>query len=322
VGGFGYASKCSLNREIVKIALITPALQRARNGNSHTSSRWAAMLRALGHRVSVATVWNGEPVDAMLALHARRSHDSIKRFAVTHPDRPLIVALTGTDLYRDIRVDADAKQSMQLATRMIVLQEMGLKELTPSLVKKTRVIYQSAEPLASRAPLKTCFEVTVIGHLREEKDPLRAALALKHLSPNSNIRVTQLGRSLDNDITRAAQAIMAEEPRHHWLGEVPHWKARRYLARSRVMVISSCMEGGPVIASKMSGNIGMLGKDYSGYYPVGNERALAKLLHRAETDREFYSELKCQCRARKKLITAAGEKRALASLLSEFRTGK
>jgi putative glycosyltransferase (TIGR04348 family) len=318
----------------VKIALITPAAQRARNGNSHTSSRWAAMLRALGHRVSVATVWNGEPVDAMLALHARRSHDSIKRFADTHPDRPLIVALTGTDLYRDIRVDADAKQSMQLATRMIVLQEMGLKELTPTLAKKTRVIYQSAEPFVSRAPLKTCFEVTVIGHLREEKDPLRTALALKHLPPNSWIRVTQLGRSLDNEIARAAQAIMAEEPRYHWLGEVPHWKARRYLARGKVMVISSRMEGGanvvsealmagvPVIASKMSGNIGMLGKDYVGYYPVGNERALAKLLHRAEMDREFYSELKRQCRARKKLITAAGEKRALASLLNELGTGE
>ena len=318
----------------MKIALITPAAQRARNGNSHTSSRWAAMLRALGHRVSVEMVWNGEPVDAMLALHARRSHESIKRFAMAHPDRPLIVALTGTDLYRDIRIDADAKQSMQLATRMIVLQEMGLKELTPTLAKKTRVIYQSAKPFASRAPLKTCFEVTVIGHLREEKDPLRAALALTHLPLNSNIRVTQLGRSLDNEITRAAQAIMSGEPRYHWLGEVPHWKARQYLARSKIMVISSRMEGGanvvsealmagvPVIASKMSGNIGMLGNDYLGYYPVGNERALAKLLHRAETDREFYSELKRLCYQRKKLITAAGEKRALASLLREVGTSK
>lgn len=313
----------------MKIALITPAAQRARNGNSHTSTRWAAMLRSLGHRVCVATSWDGEPVDVMLALHARRSHDSIKRFAMADPDRPLIVALTGTDLYRDIRVDADAQQSMRLATRMIVLQEMGLKELTPRRAAKTRVVYQSAEPISPRTPLKTCFEVAVIGHLREEKDPLRAALALKHLPPSSKIRITQLGRSLDSEITRAAQAILAQEPRYHWLGEVPHWKARRYLARSRVMVISSRMEGGAnvvsealmagvaVIASKMSGNIGMLGKGYPGYYPVGDERALAKLLHRAETDREFYSALKRHCRARKKLISAAREKRALALLLRE-----
>ncbi len=313
----------------MKISLITPAAQRARNGNRHTSTRWAAMLRALGHRVSVATSWDGESVDVMLALHARRSHDAIRRFAFAHPDRPLIVALTGTDLYRDIRVDADAKQSMRLATRMIVLQEMGLKELTPALAAKTRVVYQSADPIAPRPPLKTCFEVAVIGHLREEKDPLRAALALEHLPPSSRIRVTQLGRSLDSEMTRAAQAIMAVEPRYHWLGEAPHWKARRYLARSRIMVISSRMEGGanvvsealmagvPVVASKMSGNIGMLGEHYPGYYPVGNERALAKLLYRTETDREFYEALKRLCRQRQKLISAAREKRSLALLLRE-----
>jgi putative glycosyltransferase (TIGR04348 family) len=315
----------------MKIALITPAAQWARNGNRHTSSRWAAMLRALDHRVAVNTEWGGEPVDLMLALHARRSYDSIKRFAESHPDRPLIVALTGTDLYRDIRIDEQAKQSMRLATRMIVLQEMGLQELSAKLAEKTRVVYQSAVAIAPRPPLKTCFEVTVIGHLREEKDPLRAALALKHLPSESRIRLTQLGRSLDDGITRAAQAMMAEEPRYHWLGEVPHWKARQYLARGKVMVISSRMEGGanvvsealmagvPVIASKMSGNVGMLGTDYPGYYPVGNERALARLLYRAESDADFYSELQRHCRVRRKLISADNEKRALASLIREVR---
>lgn len=318
----------------MKIALVTPAAQRARNGNSHTSTRWAAMLRALGHRVSLQIAWNGEPVDTMLALHARRSYDSIKRFAEAHSDRPLIVALTGTDLYRDIRVDADANESMRLATRMIVLQEMGLKELAPELAEKTRVVYQSAAPIAPRGPLKTCFEVCIIGHLREEKDPLRAALALKHLPASSRIRLTQLGRSLDSGLTQAAQAIMAQESRYHWRGEVPHWKARQNLARSKIMVISSRMEGGanvvsealmadvPVIASKISGNIGMLGESYPGYYAVGNERALAKILYRAETDCAFYSGLKRLCRERKKLISAVREKRALASLLREMGTGK
>ncbi len=315
----------------MKIALITPAASRMRNGNRHTSARWAAMLRVLGHRVAVQVSWDEQSADVMLALHARRSHDSIKRFAQAYPDRPLIVALTGTDLYRDIRFDADAKQSMALATRMIVLQEMGLKELSTKLASKTRVVYQSAVATAPQSPLKNCFEVCVIGHLREEKDPLRTALALAHVPTDSRIRVTQLGRSLDAELEKESNRIMAEDPRYHWRGEVPHWKASRILARSRIMVISSRMEGGanvvsealmanvPVIASKISGNIGMLGRDYPGYYAVGNERTLAKLLIRAERDDEFYRSLQRHCRERKKNISAAREKQSLKSLLAEVR---
>jgi putative glycosyltransferase (TIGR04348 family) len=312
----------------MKITLITPAASRMRNGNRHTSARWAAMLRALGHRVCVHVSWDEKPADLMLALHARRSYDSIKRFAMAYPDRPLIVALTGTDLYRDIRFDADAKQSMALATRMIVLQEMGLKELSGAYAAKTHVVYQSAAAVAPQPPLKRFFEVTVIGHLRDEKDPLRAAMALAYVPATSRIRVTQLGRSLDPALEQTAKRIMAEDARYHWRGEVPHWKAARILARSRLMVISSRMEGGanvvsealianvPVIASKISGNIGMLGEDYPGYFPAGNERALAKLILRAETEPDFYRSLRSHCRARKKKISAAQEKAALKSAIA------
>ncbi len=287
------------------------------------------MLRELGHRVRVQVTWDGKPADLLLALHARRSYDSIKNFAEIFPERSLIVALTGTDLYRDIRVDANAKESMKLATRMIVLQEMGLQELSPTLAAKTRVVYQSTNAISPQPPLKNCFEVCVIGHLREEKDPLRAARALKHLPDDSRVRVTQLGRSLDSELTKEAEKYMAEDARYHWLGEVPHWRAARILARSRVMVISSRMEGGanvvsealmanvPVIASKISGNVGMLGANYPGYFPVGDERALAGLLLRAQVDEKFYREIKRQCRERRKIISAVGELRALQSLIKE-----
>ena len=329
-----YARECSLKLSLMKIALITPAAALARNGNRHTSARWAAMLRALGHRVCVQVSWDQKPADIMLALHARRSHDSIDRFALAYPNRPLIVALTGTDLYRDIRFDADARQSMALATRMIVLQEMGLKELSVKHVAKTRVVYQSAAAITPRPPLKNSFEVCVIGHLREEKDPLRAAMALAHMPADSRIRVTQLGRSLHPELELEARRVMAEDPRYHWLGEVPHWRAAQILARSKVMVISSRLEGGanvvsealmanvPVIASRMSGNIGMLGENYPGYFPVSNERALAKLLIRAEQDTDFYRSLKRSCRERKKIISAAREKSALKSLLAEVSKAK
>ncbi|MFN7086186.1 MAG: selenoneine biosynthesis selenosugar synthase SenB [Burkholderiales bacterium] len=314
----------------MKILIITPAAARSRHGNRNTAARWATMLRALGHRVVVQVEWSGAAADVMIALHARRSHDSIRRFSCLYPERPLVVALTGTDLYRDIRIDAAARESLRLATRMVVLQDMGLNELSLAWRKKTRVIYQSASRISPRPPLKSCFEVTVSGHLREEKDPFRAAAALAHLPAASRIRLTHLGGALSPDMARQAEQWQASEPRYRWLGELAHWQAVRILARSRLMVISSRMEGGanvvsealaagvPVIASRIAGNIGMLGKDYVGYYPPEDERALAGLLWRAESDLLFYRRLRAQCAARKRLVSPRLEKTALKKLLAEL----
>ncbi len=286
------------------------------------------MLRELGHKVTVQIDWDGSPADLMLALHARRSHASIRNYVMCYHDQPLIVALTGTDLYRDIRTDAEAQASIQLATRMIVLQEMGLMELAPPLRRKTRVVYQSA-PVIRRPPaLKSCFEVSVSGHLREEKDPFRTAAALAHVPQASRMRVTHIGGAMSSDMAAQARAWMKREPRYRWLGEVTHGKALRLVARSRLMVISSRMEGGanvvsealannvPVIASRIPGNIGMLGKDYAGYYPLEDERALAHLLTRAENDHAYYQRLCAQCRTRKRLVTYASERKALQHALT------
>jgi putative glycosyltransferase (TIGR04348 family) len=314
----------------MRIAVITPAGPRSRNGNRNTAARWAAMLRELSHCVVVQTVWDGKAVDAMLALHARRSHDSIRRYAELYPERPLIVALTGTDIYHDIRFDLSAKESMRLATRMIVLQEMGLTELTPAMRRKTRVIFQSTRAIPPLPALKSCFEVIVSGHLRDEKDPFRAAAALAHMPPQSRIRVSHLGGAMSPDMARRARDWEAREPRYRWWGELQFSKALRILARSRLMVISSRMEGGanvvsealvagvPVIASDISGNIGMLGKDYAGYYPLEDEKALAALLWRAESDPQFYRRLRRQCAVRKTRLSPQRERRGLKKLLAEI----
>jgi hypothetical protein len=133
----------------MKIALVTPAGSRSRSGNRHTAMRWAAMLRELGHKVQVSVRWNGRAADAMIALHARRSHDAIVRFRERFPTLPLVVVLTGTDLYRDIRADRDAQASLELADRLVVLQDMGKRELSARLRRKTRVIHQTAQVGAS-----------------------------------------------------------------------------------------------------------------------------------------------------------------------------
>jgi putative glycosyltransferase (TIGR04348 family) len=311
----------------MKIALITPAAATSRYGNRNTAVRWAELLRELGHQVRVQERWNGRSADLMLALHARRSHDSVVRFAERHPDRPLILALTGTDLYRDIREDVNAQESMELATRMIVLQDMGLHELAPRLRRKTEVIYQSCESIGKQPPDRSCFEIIISGHLRTEKDPFRGAAALALLPAKSRIRITQIGGARETALAAEARRWTKRESRYCWLGELSRGNALATLARGRVMLISSLMEGGanvvsealmarvPVIASRIPGNVGMLGKDYRGYYPVGNTRALARLMHRLETDPDLLATLRKQCAVRRRLISRSGERLALQRLL-------
>ncbi len=312
----------------MKIALVTPAAASSRYGNRNTAERWAAMLRELGHQVGVQQKWDNRSADLLLALHARRSHDSIVRFAERYPERALILALTGTDLYRDIHDNANAQESMELATRMAVLQDMGLRELSLRMRRKTQVIYQSCAPIFPQPANRSFFEIVVSGHLRGEKDPFCGAAALQHLPSDSRIRITHIGGARDPALAAEARRWMKQEPRYVWLGEQPRAEALATLARSRAMLISSLMEGGanvisealtarvPVIASRISGNIGMLGSRYRGYYPVGDAHALARLLSRLETSPDFRATLRQQCTERRRLISPAQEKRGLKKLLA------
>jgi len=310
------------------LVIVTPAPPGTRHGNRATALRWARHLRALGHKVGVLVEWDGRDCDAMVALHARRSHGSIRRWRAAHPRRPLVLVLTGTDLYGDIHTDADARESLALADCIVVLQARGLDELDPGPRNKARVIYQSVRPPRRGKPPRRTFLVTVIGHLREVKDPFRAAYALKYLPPASRIRVVQLGSAMSPEADREARSLMQAEPRYRWLGERDHADAMRWLARSHAMVISSSMEGGahvvseaiaagvPVIASDIPGNIGLLADDYPGYYPAGNEHALAALLARAESNSEFLRSLEAAVKAQRGVTDPAAERRAIADLVA------
>jgi putative glycosyltransferase (TIGR04348 family) len=302
----------------MRIALVTPAGPGTRNGNRHTALRWAAFLRAAGHRVSISTEDTSSSADALLALHARRSHPSIKSFPA---ENPLIVALTGTDVYRDIHRSAEARESLELADRLIVLQPKAAEELPARLRRKVRVVVQSASTLLRHRPVERAFRVCVIGHLREEKDPLRTLLALRYI--DLPVEVVHLGAPLDTRLIPRTK-----DPRYRWLGSVPHARALRWLASSHAMVISSRMEGGanvvcealrigvPVLASRISGNLGLLGLNYSGYFPVEDERALARLLTRAATDRRFYAGLKAQVARLRGSVAPQAEKRALLAVIA------
>ncbi|MFL5240620.1 MAG: selenoneine biosynthesis selenosugar synthase SenB [Gemmataceae bacterium] len=311
--------------------MACPAPTGSRHGNRVTAERWARILRSLGHQLTISNKYSDSPCDLMVALHARKSYSAIARYRKRYPNGPLIVALTGTDLYGDIRTSKRAQKSLELADCLIVLQPCGKTELVAHLRKKVQVIYQSVEPV-HRTPSTSdsWFDVCVLGHLREVKDPFRAALALPLLPNSSRVRVLQVGKAMNAKMARRVKALAKEQPRYRWYGEVSRIQARRILGGSRLLVLSSIMEGGanvlseaivagvPVLASKIPGNIGLLGSRYPGYFPVGDTLALMKLLHRAETDASFYQKLKTSCNKRRNLFDPNREQRAWSQLLKNI----
>ncbi|TAM58904.1 TIGR04348 family glycosyltransferase [bacterium] len=313
------------------IVIISPARLGALNGNAVTARRWARILRSLGHRVRLQTRYDGGPCDVLVALHARRSAFSAARFRRLYPQRPLIVALTGTDLYHDIGRSAAARRSLELATRLLLLQPEGIRELPARVRRKARAIIQSA-PAAAHKPTRRAhddFRVLVLGNLRAVKDPFRAAMAARLLPEDSRITVLHAGRALEPRYETRAQREMQRNPRYRWLGEVSHARARRLLLGSRLLIVSSRSEGGanvvsealaagvPIIGSDIGGTRGVLGADYPGLYPVGDTQRLAALLERAESDRSFYAALCRWCRRLAPLVRPTAERKAWQQLLSE-----
>lgn len=331
----------------MRIGIITPAPPGSTYGNRITALRWTSILRKLGHRVSISQAYDGEPHDLLLALHARRSYSSIKRFHREHPKNPIIVALTGTDLYRDIRSNHLPRKSLEIAARIVALQPKAFAKLRPELRDKTRIIYQSVQlvsgnsnakktkkredkPALTQSLAKRSFDVCVIGHLRAVKDPFRAALAARLLPRSSTIRILQIGKGMTPSMTKRACAETRINQRYHWLGEKARSRTLRALAQSQLCVISSRIEGGsnlmsetivasvPILASRIDGNIGILGDDYPGLFPAGDSQQLAHLLIRAETDPRFLAELKTRVKKLAPLFDPAREEDAWADLISEL----
>lgn len=324
----------------MRIQIICPAPPGTLYGNRVTALRWARILKGLGHRVRLAQHYAGGPCDLLIALHARRSAAAAFRFRDRYPQRPLIVALTGTDLYRDVRRHRRARQVLELATRLAVFQPLALKELPARLRGKARIIYQSVERTKrparggghGPAPSRTdFFDVAVVGHLRRVKDPFRAARASRRLPASSRIRILQAGAAMEAGMARRARAEARGNPRYRWLGGLSRAGARRLMASSRLLVLSSFLEGGanvisealvdrvPVLASRIAGSMGLLGAGYPGYFPVGDTKALARLLRRAETDRRFYARLQSWCSRRAPLFRAARERARWKKLLQELK---
>ncbi len=319
----------------MNIIIITPAKIKSLSGNRATAARWAFFLKQQDHQVAIDVSFNKnnkQQYDLMIALHAWRSEDSIVKWKEMYPDLPLIVAMTGTDLYQFIHSHPEPTlRSITLADQLIVLHDLAYKALPETARDKVNIVYQSAQalPFPIKRSART-FDICVIGHLRDEKDSLRAAYAVRDLPETSRIRVRHYGKAHNKEWAEKAKNEMKINPRYHWFGEVKHWQIRQAYARCHLMVLSSNMEGGanviseasvaglPVIASKIEGSVGLLGENYSGYFPVQETQALTDLLLQAENDINFVNTLKQQINARAELFHPSVEAKQLQTLLAQL----
>lgn len=322
------------------MVIVSPALADANNGNWRTARRWQELL-AGRHAVRITREWPDAQAaedEVMLALHARRSAAAIAAWAQAHPGRGLVVVLTGTDLYQDIASDAAAQRSLALAQRLVVLQECGPAALPPQHRDKTRVIFQSAparEPLAGKPADR--LEVVMVGHLRAAKAPEVLWAAARRLAGREDIRIRHIGDGA-GEPALAEQARATEEacPGYRWLGALPHEETLERIRAAHVLVHTSAIEGGahvileavrcgtPVLASRVPGNVGMLGSGYEGYFPAGDGDALAALLLACRAGQaekpaaSLLARLAAQCAQRAPLFDAGAERAALLSLLQEL----
>jgi putative glycosyltransferase (TIGR04348 family) len=331
-----------------KIVIVSPALADANNGNWQTAQRWCRLLRP-HHAVRIVRQWPDGPDaqhdDAMLALHARRSADSItawgRAHASAHPAEPkpkptpgLAVVLTGTDLYQDIQTDAHAQQSLQWAQRLVVLQERGPAALPPAMRSRAVVVLQSTGAWQTLAKPRAPLRVVMVGHLRDEKSPQTLFAAARLIAPDEGIVIDHIGAPLDAALGEQARATAQACSHYRWLGELPHAQVRRRIQRAHVLVHASRIEGGAhvvmeavrsgtvVLASHIDGNVGMLGDNYAGYFEWNNAAELVQLLQRCRDavgnpagPDGLYAQLQRQCAQRAPLFSAEAEKAALLQLV-------
>ncbi len=299
------------------------------HGNEQTAQRWARHLSP-AYRVRITREWTGGAEQLMIALHARRSAASMAAWGAALPRRPLLLVLTGTDLYRDIDGDAQAQASLALADALVVLNELGLARLPPALRPRGQVILQSCSEWQTLPKTNRRLRALMVGHLREEKDPATYLRAARRLAGRHDIRLDHIGAVLDPALGALAAERAAAQSNYRWMGALPHASVRRRIQAAHLLVHASRMEGGahvvmealrsgtPVLASRIDGNVGLLGPAYGGYFDCGDDAALAALLERARDDPAMLPALRAQASQRSALFAPVVERASLLALVSSL----
>jgi len=311
----------------VRIVISEPTTGGAQTGNLRQAAQWARYLEALGHDVALRQGGSDPAADVLIALNASKSHGPIAAFRAAHPGSPIVVVLTGTDLYPAL--DEDAIASLRMADRIVALQPRARDQVPAEFQDRLSVIVQGVEHSRPQGTVKTTdtFDIAVVAHLRDVKDPLRAATASRLLPPSSRIRIRQVGAILDPRYRELVAREQSENHRFTWLGELGPEATFALIASCRLVVVSSFFEGGarvigesvvagtPVLAARNDSSCSLLGDDYSGLYEAGNTEELARLLQRAESDAAFLEELRERIQPLAPTFDPRREEEALRALI-------
>jgi glycosyltransferase involved in cell wall biosynthesis len=331
------------------IALVIPAPAATIWGAETTGERWRKHLQALGHSIDVVreepeatSGFEPEPYDALIAIGAEAADASIRAFHTRHPDRPLILALNGRDLYVSLDRTPTVRTNLARANALVVFHGRAPELLPDEIRARTYVVFQSVElpeggaeaiePAPRSETLEStphCFEVCVAAPLQSYRDPLRVAKAVRLVDASSQLFVTHVGRSLEDEWRERAQRESRDNERYEWIGGVSPQEALRYIARADLLAETSTVTAGsnalseaialdtPVVASRIPGNVGVLGGDYEGYFPPEREAKLADRLQSAELGEYTYRRLRTQCRELRPRFDWRREREAWRVILEE-----
>lgn len=325
----------------MKIAIFSAATRETRSGNWVTASRWAGLLREAGHRAEILheidEIDHCE-ADVLIGLHARRSGLAVIRFRKLFPQGHAIVALAGTDLYGDLsptrkRHSRTAVKALDACHQIILLQPLMAKRLKPSWNAKSSVVMMDVIPdiRSLKRKLNQPMLACVVGHLRHEKDPFRAAMAVRKLPRGVEVKVIHAGIALSASFQNRAESEGQRNANWNWLGSISHREVARLMRRCDLLINTSRSEGAPnvlfealsvrlpVIASRIDGHVGVLGKEYSGYFKVGDTLGLQKLLVRCATNQAFYSGLSTSIENLAKKYKPGNECKALLKAIANCR---
>lgn len=304
------------------LLIHSPYAESTSQGNTVTAARMERVFCDSGYRVTHSQKeYRGEPADVMVALNARKSAKAIARFRYLHPDSKLIVVLTGTDInHPDAEIESSPTwRSMEISDVLVLLHDASQAAVPQQFQHKCSTIYPSVT-LPSKiehTPRHDDFTIVMAGNMREEKNPELAIKASAKLPDGLKIHVY-------GEFDEAGSDPIIKH------GVVAHGEVLTVMSEAHVLLNTSVHEGGanaiceaitmglPVIASKIRGNIGMLGDDYLGFFPSGDARALVEILLRSSSDKAFYSTLKSQLVGRAPLFTYAAESKAWSALVSEL----
>ncbi len=322
----------SFNRSI---SIVTPSPLSLNGGNGRTAERYADLLAEAGYQVEILLPDAKPRGDILVALHARRSIEAIRNFRKIHPLGGCAVVLTGTDLYQDLpKGDPAVFESLRTADFLVGLHRGVSSDLPMEFRNKLRVLVQSAlPPREKRRPERAKPESLVVlvpCNLRAVKNPLFPAQASRLLPRESRIQVFLMGEELEEGWADKARNEEHENPRFCWIGGKPKATALELIAGSDVLVIPSKSEGAanvlseaiasgtPILASKIPGNVGILGAEPGPYFPVGDKEALATLLLRFERNSDFRKQLKSRVQALQGMVSPQKEREGLVALIQDL----